>query len=320
MIELKQPFIDRMRELLDNEKDFNQYLVSLETQPRKTIRCNTLKITPEELKVRLEKLNWIIKQPFSQYPEYFVIESNLLPGELGRSLEHQLGYYYVQETCSMLSLFALQLQPHDRFLDLCAAPGSKTTQAASMMKNSGLIIANEVSLGRMKILSANLQRCGVSNSIVTQQDGVRLCERLNKINFQFNKILLDAPCSGEGTIKSVPRSHQMWNPNTIYQLSKIQKRLFQNIMPLLKKEGELLYSTCTHTPEENEGVLDALMEVYPELEVIPITTLPKELKTRPGIEKWKDQTFNPQVKHAIRVYPQDNNTEGFFIAKLRWKG
>jgi NOL1/NOP2/sun family putative RNA methylase len=307
-----------MHELLQNEEDYQDYLKALETPPLKTIRCNTLKISPEALKQRLEKKGWIVKQLFKEYPEYFVIESNLQPGELGRSLEHQLGYYYVQETCSMLPLFALQPQQYEHLLDLCAAPGSKTTQAAAIMQNTGFILANEKNIGRMKVLSANLQRCGASNVIITQQDGRDICENLDKIKIQFDKILIDAPCSGEGTFRSVPRSCMMWNINTVKKLNKMQKRLIQSALKLLKPNGEILYSTCTHTPEENEAVVNSILEEF-QIEIIPITTLPKNFKVRQGITKWKDQNFKEELKDVIRIYPQDNNTEGFFLAKLRWK-
>ena len=152
--------------------------------------------------------------------------TNLEPGELGRALEHLLGYYYVQELASMLPIIALKPKPNETILDLCSAPGSKTTQIAAEMENTGLIIANEIHLGRIKILASNLERCGVTNTIITRKEGRALCGRLKQKDFKFDKILVDAPCSGEGTLRSTPQTNQMWNPKTIRRLSRLQKQLF----------------------------------------------------------------------------------------------
>src|SRR3989344_9158162 len=127
----KPLFLERMHELLANEKDYEAYLESLKTSSLRTIRCNTLKISPHELKLRLESKGWKISQPFKTHPEIIIINSELQPGELGRSLEHQLGYYYAQELASMLPVIALNPKSNEIILDLCASPGSKTTQIAS---------------------------------------------------------------------------------------------------------------------------------------------------------------------------------------------
>ena len=200
--EPKPLFLERMQKLLPDKKDYQNYLDILKVLPVKSFRCNKLKITPEKLKEKLEKKDWIINQPWKNYPEVMVVESQLLPGELGRALEHLLGYYYIQELASMLPSIALKPKENETILDLCSAPGSKTTQMAAEMKNTGSIIANEVSLGRIRILASNLERCGVTNTIITKKDGIALCDRLKKENFQMDKILVDAPCSGEGTLRS----------------------------------------------------------------------------------------------------------------------
>ena len=165
--ELKPLLAERLKILMSDEKDFASFLEILKKPTQNSIRCNTLKISPEKLKKRLESKNWIIGQPFKAYPEVMIIQNNLLPGELGRSLEHLLGYYYVQEIASMLPALTLNPKPNEIILDLCAAPGSKTTQIAASMENTGLLIANDVNLGRIRVLATNLERCGVSNTIVT---------------------------------------------------------------------------------------------------------------------------------------------------------
>ena len=311
--ELKELFIKRMKELLS--EDFGDYIEILKKPPVRSIRCNTLKISPEELKKRLEKKGWKINSLWKNYPEIMVVESNLEPGELGRSLEHLLGYYYIQELASMLPVIALEPKPGELILDLCSAPGSKTTQLASKMENTGTIIANEVSLGRIKILASNLERCGVINTIITKKDGAALCRILKKEGFSFDKILVDAPCSGEGTLRSSPKTYSMWNINTIKNLPKIQRSLVMSAFELLKVGGEIVYSTCTHAPEENEGVVDSVLNYLNERIKIESISLP--IKSRSGIKKWEDKEYLEEVKYSCRIYPQDADTEGFFIAKFR---
>jgi len=311
---LKPEYLERIKELLTNKEDLQNYLKILKIPPVKSIRCNLLKISPKELKKTLENKKWEINQLWKNYPEIIIIKKELEPGELGRALEHLLGYYYVQELASMLPVIALNPKSKEKILDLCAAPGSKTTQICSLMQNTGTIIANEVSLGRIKILASNLERCGCSNTIITKKEGVALCKKLKKTNFQFDRILIDAPCSGEGTLRSSPQTYLRWNPRTIISLSKIQKRLVSAALEILKPSGTLIYSTCTHAPEENEEVINYLLKNF---ENIKLEKIELPIKPRPGITKWKNQLFDKQVIKCARIYPQDNNTEGFFIAKIK---
>lgn len=356
---LKPLYTERMQQLLPDKKDYENYLKILKQLPVKSIRCNTIKISPAKLKKRLKDKNWKIKQPFKDFPEIMIVEGkiaksklsdvndtvnnekptkqskipssinyqdksrakrgnliDLEPGELGRALEHLLGYYYIQEIASMLPILVLNPKPNETILDLCSAPGSKTTQAGAKMKNTGLIVANEVKLGRIKILATNLQRCGITNTIITKKDGVALCNKLSKEDFKFDKILVDAPCSGEGTLRSSPKTYVMWNPKKIKSLSRIQKNLIDSAIKLLKPKGEMVYSTCTHAPEENEEIVNYVLENFPDMKIEKIS-LP--LKTRQGITKWKDKEYNEEVKTSCRIYPQDNNTEGFFIARFKKK-
>jgi NOL1/NOP2/sun family putative RNA methylase len=365
--ELKPLFVERMKELLG--EDFESYLEILEVPPVRSFRCNTLKITPENLKKRLENNGWKINQPWENYPEVMVVEGkyadksdinennnkensnndkqsskvlptltsspaknmtksvlnhqstsdskriiDLSPGEFGNSLEHLLGYYYIQELASMLPVLVLKPEKNQLVLDLCAAPGSKTTQISAFMENTGTIIANEISLGRLRILATNLERCGVSNVIITKKEGSAFCKRLEKENVQFDKILLDAPCSGEGTIRSTPKTPVMWNINTVNLLSNMQKNLVSSAISTLKKEGELVYSTCTHSPEENEEIVDFILKNFPNMKIEKIL-LP--IQSRQGIPSWKEKEYLEDVKFACRVYPHVANTEGFFIAKFK---
>ena len=308
---MKPLFKERMQNLLTDKSDFKKFEEILQSYPPKFIRVNTLKITPSDLLKKLRE-RWQVKQPFKSNPEILIVESELGPGDLGNAIEHLLGLYYIQEVSSMLSPIALDAQPGEFILDMCASPGSKTTQIAAKMENKGTIIANDIKLDRVKILSANLQRCGVSNTIISKKDGIALCSKLAKAGYKFDKILLDAPCSGEGTLRTSPKTYRMWNPKVIKNFSRQQKKLIAFALKALKKDGTLVYSTCTHAPEENEEIVNFALENFP----VKIEKFNLPIECRPGIESWQDKQFNEEIKHTCRIYPQDNNTEGFFIAKM----
>lgn len=313
--EMKPLFEERMKKLLRDENDFSKYNEIVHTKPLNYIRCNTLKISCSELFERLRK-RWNVLQPFSRYPEIMLVEQELSPGELGNAIEHLLGYYYIQEVCSMMSVIALDPKPGERVLDVCASPGSKTTQIAMDMNNTGTLIANDVKLDRLRILAANLERCGVMNSVITRNDGVGLCDRLAREGFKFDKILLDAPCSGEGTLRSSAKTFLMWNVKVVDKLSREQKKLIANALKCLKVGGILVYSTCTHSPEENEEVVDFALKNFP----VQIEKVDLPLKCRPGVTLWDGEQYNKEVENCSRIYPQDNDSEGFFVAKLKLIG
>ena len=182
------------------------------------------------------------------------------------------------------------------------------------MKNTGTLIANDVNFGRIRILATNLERCGVSNTIITRKQGFDLCKKLKQQGFLFDKILLDAPCSGEGTLRSSLATYKMWNLQSVKNLSNIQKALFASAIELLKPNGEIVYSTCTHAPEENEEGIDFILKKFDN---IKIETINLPIKCRAGITKWEDKNYSKEVEKSCRIYPQDNDTEGFFIGKLK---
>ncbi len=308
----KPEFIKRMKALIGDEAE-EFFRISYTTTPD-SIRCNTLKISVDELRKRLESYGWKIKQPFDEYPEVMIVENRLKPGELGKTKEHLLGYYYVQEVSSMLPILALKPKAGEILLDLCASPGSKTTQAAAMMENSGMIVANEVNLGRIRILNSNLEKCGVMNTMVVRKDGVQLCEKLEKKSkLRFDKILVDAPCSGEGTLRKSPKTFLMWNKKMIENISRIQKKLAASAMKILRVGGEMIYSTCTLSPEEDEGVIDFLIRNFD----VSVESIKLPIKLRCGVCEWEGKSYNHEIEKACRLYPQDNNTDGFFLCKIR---
>lgn len=312
--EPKPEFIKRISSLLNNnEEDIKAFFESAKTKPLKSIRVNTLKISPDKLIKRLKKYNWKLSQPIPNQKEIIVIESNLQPGELGKTKEHILGYYYVQEITSMMPILTIKPNSEDIFLDCCAAPGSKTTQAAALMNNKGTIIANDISIGRISILSANLERLGITNTIITRHDFLQLSKKLKELNMKFNKILVDAPCSGEGNIRLSPSTYLNWSENLPKKLSSKQKRIAESALQLLKPEGEMIYSTCTYSPEENEEVIQHLFDNH-NIIIEPIN-LP--IKSRDGILEWKGKKFSEELKKCRRIYHHDNNLEGFFICKIK---
>lgn len=317
MFQPKPLFAERINRLLGSEAEvFFDYCYK--PLPN-CIRVNTIKISASEIYGRLGK-RWLIEQPFAEYPEIMKVVSKddgskLGPGELGKAREHLLGYYYVQGLSSMMPVIALNPASADYVLDLCASPGSKTTQIAAFMQNAGLLVANDNDLGRIIVLNSNMERCGVTNCIVTREDGARLCEKLLKLRIKFDKILVDASCSGEGVIMENPKTLDMWNYKMILNFSRQQKRLAASAFSLLKEGGDMIYSTCTLAPEENEEVVQFIIDNFnAEVEKLELP-----VKARKGIKEWEGKRFNKEIENCCRIYPQDNDSEGFFVAKLRKK-
>jgi NOL1/NOP2/sun family putative RNA methylase len=298
MYKFKEKFLEKYSKLT-NINEFSEYCLK---RLNKSIRVNTLKITVKELKERLN--NYELKQiPWCK--EGFWIKGPRT--DLGNLMEHSLGYFYIQEAASMIPPIVLAPKENDLVLDLAAAPGSKTTQMASLMKNKGLIIANDIKYDRLKALSINLQRCGVLNTIITLKSNYSFRE------MKFDKILLDAPCSGTGAIRKSLLTLQIWNNNMIIKLANNQKRLILNAFDSLKDNGILVYSTCSVDPEENEGVINFLLNNRDcKLEKIDLN-----IKKSNVILDYDNEHFNDEIKKCLRIWPQDNDTEGFFVAKIK---
>ncbi len=306
----KLGFFCRIFEILKNERDVEAFFDKCYEPMLFSIRVNTLKISIDKLKERLEQkweIEWLKNYGLE---EGFVIKTILDAGTLGNALEHLLGYYYSQTISSMLPAKVLNPINDSCVLDCCAAPGSKTTHLAALMKNSGFILANDISWKRNIALIHNLQRCGVTNCIVTNMPIQKL---QREIKFKFDYILVDAPCSNEGTIRKNPQVMQMWNIKTIKRLSRLQKIILTKAISLLSNDGFLIYSTCTLAPEENEEVIDYVLKRFPlKLEKIKL-----KIKTRQGLTEWKEKQYSKELKKAVRIWPQDFDSEGFFIAKLK---
>ncbi len=303
---IKKDFEQRYRQLLGSSyDDFIRYSLSY---INKSIRVNTLKIAVDGLKQRLEQQGFTLHQvPWCK--EGFWMKGSRT--DFGNLIEHTLGYFYIQEAASMIPALVLQPQPGETVLDLCASPGSKTTQMAAMMQNSGIIVANDISGDRMKPLGINLQRMGIMNVVEAQSMG----QQLRKVKTRFDRILVDAPCSGTGTIRKSPDTLKIWNPLMVRRLSSQQKALVETAFSLLKGDGTLVYSTCSVEPEENEGVIDWLLQKYAGKAVVEGIKL--DINRSVPVQNFEKFSYSREVEKCLRIWPQDNNTEGFFVAKLR---
>jgi NOL1/NOP2/sun family putative RNA methylase len=211
----------------------------------------------------------------------------------------------------MIPPLVLEPKENEIVLDIAAAPGSKTTQIAQYMNNKGILVANDYTILRMKPLSLNLQRCGITNCILT----LMLGQWFKKSNIEFDRILVDAPCSGTGTIRKSLKTLRIWNPNMVKRLAITQKQLLETAFKILKPGGTLVYSTCSLEPEEDEAVVDFLINKYDgaKLEEIKL----KDLKKSNPILEFEKNKYHEDIKKCLRIWPQDNDTEGFFVAKLR---
>jgi NOL1/NOP2/sun family putative RNA methylase len=286
--------------------DFTAFMQAMTTPLRTCLRLNTLKAEPERILARLKDLEL---QPLPWYVHGFRLTYQR---SLGNRIEHFLGLFYVQEAASMLPPLALDPQPGECILDVAAAPGSKTTQIAQMMRNTGLIVANDNNRKRIRGLTGNIDRSGTLNTVVTCQPGQVFGKFLPEY---FDRILLDAPCSSEGTIRKSLAALDLWSESSIDRLARTQIGLLNAVYRALKPGGAMVYSTCTFAPEENEGVLDYFFSRTPEA-LSEAVVLPG-LKTRPPIEAWRGQQFHPKAANAVRIMPQDNDTEGFFLCRIR---
>jgi len=272
---------------------------------RRSVRVNTLKTDYEEAIGALEEKGFH-PQRIPWCARGLWVENK--PG-LDDTIEYVLGHYYIQDAASMIPVTVLEPCEGDITLDMTAAPGSKTTQIADHMENKGALVANEYNASRLGPLKFNLNKYGVVNTIVTTMDAT---ERWD-CTMKFSKILLDAPCSCEGQIHN-PDAMKQWSMGKVGRCSHAQKRMIENAAGLLAEGGTLIYSTCTLAPEENEEVIDHILEKDGGIRVEKIRL--DGISTHPGIASWRGREYSAEVKRTLRINPLENNTEGFYIAKL----
>jgi NOL1/NOP2/sun family putative RNA methylase len=229
----------------------------------------------------------------------------------GNTWPYFLGWLHGQEEVSAIPPVVLDPDSGDRVLDTCAAPGSKTGQLAALMDDRGRILANDANLGRLAPLRSNVERLGVTNVAVTNRDA----RHLTFDGWEFDAVdaaLVDAPCSGEGTIRKNPTALKDWSEGFLTDVSALQRDILKRAIRLTRPGGTVVYSTCTFAPEENEAVLDAILES----EDCELRAFDLPLASDPGVTEWRGETYTERVGRAKRVWPHRSNTGGFFCAKL----
>lgn len=227
----------------------------------------------------------------------------------GKSLDHVTGWVYSQEPSAMFVGEVVDPQPGEKVLDLCAAPGGKTTHLIGKMKNDGLLVANEIFKKRAKILAENLERWGAKNALVTNESPAALEKQFPAF---FDRILVDAPCSGEGMFRKEPAGIEYWSPDYPAECANRQKKILESALKMLKPGGTLVYSTCTFAPEEDEQNIAWLLDSYPQLQ---LETIDKAAGMDDGRPAWADN--NPALTKMVRLFPHHQKGEGHFIAKLK---
>ena len=225
---------------------------------------------------------------------------------------HEAGVYYLQEPSAMAPAQLLQPQPGEWILDLCAAPGGKSTQIAAAMQGQGLLVCNEIHPGRAKILARNIERMGISNAVVLNETPQRLAQRFAGC---FDRILVDAPCSGEGMFRKEAAAVSDWSQQAVQHCADRQLEILTQAAKMLRPGGRLVYSTCTFSPEENEGVISAFVSQQPEFTIIP----PPHTLFAPGRPDWVAQPVSG-LANTCRLWPHLLRGEGHFAAILQHTG
>ncbi len=318
---LPKLFEDRMRELLGEE--YNEYLECYHKPHFGGVRVNTLKTTPEEFEgicpFAIKRIPWVAngyyydtKEQPAKHPFYYG------------------GVYYIQEPSAMTPASLLPINPGDKVLDVCAAPGGKSTELGARLKGEGVLVSNDISNSRAKALLKNIELFGIRNALVLSEAPNKLVDYFEGY---FDKILIDAPCSGEGMFRKSPAIMKNWEQYGVDYYNKLQKDIILLAARMLKPGGFLLYSTCTFSPEENEGTIAYLMEQCPQFHVVK--AIPEaDVQLSKGIAfegfdfgkpQWLDKLDNPprisderkeELKHCIRLWPHKLDGEGHFIALL----
>ncbi len=293
--EYKKEFLDRYRILF---KDFNSFLKANERE-NLCIRVNTLKISKEKLRKRLEDRGVILEEieyGFKILKSAFSISS---------CPEHLFGYFYIQGEAEMNVVPFFELK-EDFVIDMCASPGGKTTQISEIMKNKGVVLAFDVD--RIEALKNNIQRLGVENCAVFKKDST-------KLDIEAKNILLDAPCTGSGIIRKDPTRKYSRSMNDIYFCQNLQKKLLEAGIRSLKTDGELIYCTCSLEPEENEHVIDWALKNF-DITLEEITTTINGKKLVDGFQKPFGKRLDGEVKKCKRFLPHVHDTHGMFVAKV----
>lgn len=294
-MKLPEDFIKKYQQLLGDQAV--AFFASLQHgEIQKGFRLNPLKTEYRQVTIDLNK-------PISYTKTGFYGEID------GRSLAQQAGYVYSQEPSAMYPAEAAAAKPGEKILDLCAAPGGKATQLAGQMNNQGLLVANEINYKRAKVLAENLERVGAKNVLITNERPDRLVPVFTGF---FDKILVDAPCSGEGMFRKDPAAISYWSKDYPRQCALRQREILKSALKMLRPDGQLIYSTCTFSPEEDEQIVAWLLRNYPSLSLLP-------LKKYPGMDSGRPEFAAGQAEltKTVRLFPHHFKGEGHFIAKFQ---
>lgn len=305
--DLPKSYVDAMKELL--EGDYDAYVKSLDEKPYVGIRTNLLKLTKEKLKEILDRdfkeIPWV-KEGFYFEEEKGVLTTPSLSNiekikSISKNPYYFAGLYYIQEPSAMTPAMVAGIKPGDKVLDLCAAPGGKSTQAASYLQGEGLLVSNDFSASRVKALQKNIEVSGIDNVLITNEDP----KNLSKVYIEyFDKIIVDAPCSGEGMFRrdsAVFRAYLGRGPEFF---TGLQVSILNEAAKMLKPGGTLVYSTCTYSKVEDEGSLSEFLENHPDFKI-------DKIKPDFGFEESKI------LPGTIRLFPHKIKGEGHFVARLK---
>ena len=304
MADLPQSFLDSMKEILG--EDYEAFLTGFDGQRQYGLRVNTLKMNLEEFEriapFHLKKVPWISNGYFYNAED--------VPA---KHPFYSAGLYYLQEPSAMTPASRLKVQPGERVLDLCAAPGGKATELGAALQGEGLLVANDINTARAKALLRNLELFGISNSFVTNEPPHVLAERFPEF---FHKIMVDAPCSGEGMFRKNPAVVDSWKEKGPEYFSKLQREIIVQAADMLLPGGMMFYSTCTFSPLENEKTITYLLKERPDMEVVPMEDYENFAE---GLTSYKDEAFDESCKLCRRIWPHKMSGEGHFMALLHKK-
>lgn len=311
---LPEQFTDRMREMLGQE--YPAFAKSYENANYQSLRINHLKDAREELKNKVDFLE--DKVAWAEGGYYYNPDARP-----GRHPFHEAGVYYIQEASAMAPVGALEPEMGERILDLCAAPGGKSTQIGAAMKGQGLLVCNEIHPKRAGILSENIERMGITNALVVSHEPAVLAEHFPGF---FDRILVDAPCSGEGMFRKNEAAVLEWSPENVRMCAARQREILEYAAGMLRPGGRLVYSTCTFAPAENEGTIGSFLaehkefhlrtlEPYPEMEPGNPVYLEHEPEGNMLSEAEKEE-----LRKTCRLWPHRLKGEGHFMACLQKEG
>lgn len=306
-------------------------LKSISSVPlRKSLRVNTLKMSVDDFVAAAKGRGWELS-PVPWCAEGFFIEREDRTRALGRDLLHQVGCFYMQEAASMLPPALLGAQPGEAVLDMSAAPGSKTTQVAAALQGKGVIVANDVQENRLWTLKSNVHRLGATNVVITKKVGQWFAKHMTE---RFDRVLCDAPCTAQGTVRKDSDALQYCGLENIEKMARLQVQLLESAIHAAKVGGTIVYSTCTLTPEENEGViLEMLQKFEDRIAVVDPRECRGErverdsewleqpiadsFKVQEWLRKERNYSLPSTLYPLVRLWPQTLDTEGFFSVVLR---